>query len=271
MTLLALTGIKGSPGATTAALTLAATWARPPLLIDADPAGGDLAVKVRTENATPIDVASGLVALTADLRHDAAAASDPGPYIRTAAGGLPVIAGFASSDQAAAAADRWPRLLAAIASFSHGPDSPDVIVDSGRLSRSTPTLELMLAATVITVVTRIDLASLTHLRRELRWLLDPGTTGSAVPVSVLPIVDPRRTSTKDLSKAIATAQLPRAVTTLPPLAWSPRDVAVLDGGHRGRLGGTLLIRTARASGLELARLAATVREEDRCPTPTPIS
>ena len=48
MTLVALASLKSSPGTTTAALALCQVWprARRVILIEADPAGGDIAARV---------------------------------------------------------------------------------------------------------------------------------------------------------------------------------------------------------------------------------
>ncbi len=47
--LVALCSDKGSPGTTTTALALAAGWPTPAVVIEADPYGGDLGLRLRTE------------------------------------------------------------------------------------------------------------------------------------------------------------------------------------------------------------------------------
>src|SRR5215217_7772269 len=45
--LIAIASMKGSPGATSTSLALAAMWPRPVVLVEADPSGGDLAYRCK--------------------------------------------------------------------------------------------------------------------------------------------------------------------------------------------------------------------------------
>src|SRR4051812_29041479 len=47
--LVALCSDKGSPGTTTASVALASCWPSPAAVVEADPYGGDLAIRIRTE------------------------------------------------------------------------------------------------------------------------------------------------------------------------------------------------------------------------------
>ena len=49
---IALCGDKGSPGVTTTALVLASAWAGQAIAVEADPAGGDLAIRLHPGGST---------------------------------------------------------------------------------------------------------------------------------------------------------------------------------------------------------------------------
>ena len=65
MALVAFASAKGSPGASTAALAVAALWPRDVLLADCDPAGGDVALRMPDPDGAPLDPDRGLVSLAA--------------------------------------------------------------------------------------------------------------------------------------------------------------------------------------------------------------
>ena len=60
--------MKGSPGVTSTALALAAVWPRPVVLLEADPAGGDLAYRCNAAHGGPVYASKGLVTLAAAVR-----------------------------------------------------------------------------------------------------------------------------------------------------------------------------------------------------------
>lgn len=268
MSLIAVAGVKGSPGATTAALALAATWPSPPVLVDADPASGDLTMQLRQATTDALDPRAGMVALAVDIRRGTPV-PDLTPYLHPIRGGLQLLTGFGDSDEAAAVVEQWPTLITTLR--GHTRTGTDVLVDCGRLTRATPTLPLLAAADVAVVVTRDDLGSLLHLRRELRWLLDPDSAALRhdATVTVLPVVAPSRASSKDVAQALDSARLPRPLQLLPALAFSPRDLQLLDGNRPGRLANTLLMRSAHATANALHERAQTLlAEEATCLTPT---
>ncbi len=59
---------KGSPGVTTTALLAAALWPRPALLLEADPAGGDVAARVPAADGGLLDTSRGLLPLLTAAR-----------------------------------------------------------------------------------------------------------------------------------------------------------------------------------------------------------
>src|SRR5680860_1230834 len=66
--LIGLASVKGSPGVTSAALALIAVWPRPAVLLEADPAGGDLTYRCRAAHGGPVYASKGLLTLAAAVR-----------------------------------------------------------------------------------------------------------------------------------------------------------------------------------------------------------
>ena len=59
---------KGSPGATTTALTLASVWPTRALVVEADPNGGDLAIRLRTKDGAALPEAPTVLTVAAAAR-----------------------------------------------------------------------------------------------------------------------------------------------------------------------------------------------------------
>lgn len=150
--LIGVCSAKGSPGATTAALALGARWPSPdPIVVEADPAGGDLAARFR------LDAGPSLVTLAAASRRG----GDPqllSEHCQRLPGGLRVIAGPIAAHQAWAALT----LLA-----SHGgrmiraPGT--VLLDVGRLEPSSPAVSLLHAVDALLVLAHPNEAELAHV------------------------------------------------------------------------------------------------------------
>lgn len=166
--LIALASVKSSPGATTAALALAAAWRNAPrrLLVEADPSGGDLGLRLG------LPATAGLAGLAAAARHR----HDPGlpwQHARELAGGTHLITAPAGAGQAAAcvtalAAGSVPRELAA------GPEP--VLADCGRLDPGSPAIPLAAAAALTLLVVRPRVSELAHLEPRIRGLEQAGLT-----------------------------------------------------------------------------------------------
>jgi hypothetical protein len=67
--LLALCSDKGSPGVTTSALAIASAWEEPSIVVEADPAGGDLGIRLRPAGS-PLPEAPTMLSLAAAARAD---------------------------------------------------------------------------------------------------------------------------------------------------------------------------------------------------------
>lgn len=165
MSLLAIGSVKGSPGATTLSVAVTACWPseRPAVLVEADPAGGDLGARFGLA-AEP-----GLVTLASATRR-APAADSLLAHAQELPGGLPVVVGPASAKQARAA---LTMLVPAVTSTWSALNT-DVIVDCGRLDPSSPVLDVLAHANLALVVARPELADLHHLAARIADLRSRG-------------------------------------------------------------------------------------------------
>jgi MinD-like ATPase involved in chromosome partitioning or flagellar assembly len=162
MTLIALASIKGSPGVTTAATALAASWPddRQVLLVEADPFGGDLAPRYcMAPNG-------GLSSLFAAARRTLVP-EDVWAHVDHLPGGLPVLFGLAGMHQATANERAWPVVADALGALD-----ADVVVDVGRLL---PNLgggvrEVLARADVLAILCQSTLEAIVHLREALLGL-----------------------------------------------------------------------------------------------------
>ncbi|MFG1667644.1 hypothetical protein [Streptomyces sp. Y7] len=168
MTLVALCSLKGSPGVTTAALGLAARWpsGEQPVLVECDPAGGDLLARFSLETSP------GLVSLAAAVRRGAA----PGlvwQHAQRLPGGLPVVAGPAGPEQARASLAQITG--AGAAPLRQAADRPGtaVIADCGRIDPGSAALGILRAADTTLLLARSHDDALMHvaanLDRAVRW------------------------------------------------------------------------------------------------------
>lgn len=170
--LVGLCSVKGSPGVTTTALALAARWpAGDPVLIEADPSGGDLAARFRL-SASP-----GLVSLAAASRRDPHRGLVH-EHCQMLPGGLPVVVGPVAADQARAALGVLAaRGAQAVRSAAQGPATA-VLVDAGRLDASSPALPVVRGADALLVLARPRAEELSHVATLLgavpTWTRMPG-------------------------------------------------------------------------------------------------
>jgi MinD-like ATPase involved in chromosome partitioning or flagellar assembly len=162
VTLIALASIKGSPGVTTAATALAASWpeGRRVLLVEADPFGGDLAPRYATAPT------GGLSSLFAAARRTLVP-EDVWAHVDHLPGGLPVLFGLAGMHQATANEKAWPAVADALGALD-----ADVVVDVGRLL---PNLgggvrEVLARADVLVILCQSTLEAIVHLREALPGL-----------------------------------------------------------------------------------------------------
>lgn len=134
MAVIALTSAKGSPGASTAALAFTLSWKSPTVLVECDPAGGDLLAGYLSRLELPADRGLLQVAM-ADTRNNlpeefwSQLIDLEAPHRTRLA--LP---GISSPSQGNTLRPTWPRLAAFLSGLEHGQPAYDVIADCGRLA-----------------------------------------------------------------------------------------------------------------------------------------
>jgi hypothetical protein len=147
--LVAVGSLKGAAGATTCAVALAAVWPEPPVLVEADCAGGDLGAW----NWVPDS--PGLASLATALRTGRA---DVATHATGLACGVEAVVAAAGRQQATVAVG----LLAEADPGLWTKERP-VIADVGRLEPGAPSAVLVSAADVLLLCSRGDLGSLLRL------------------------------------------------------------------------------------------------------------
>ncbi len=159
MTLIALASVKGSPGVTTAATALAASWpaGRRVLLVEADPFGGDLAPRYG------VAPTGGLSSLFAAARRTLQP-SDVWDHVDHLPGGLPVLFGLGGMHQAVANEKAWPIVADVLGALD-----ADVVIDVGRLlpNLAGGVREVLARADALVVLCPSTLEAIVHLREAL--------------------------------------------------------------------------------------------------------
>jgi MinD-like ATPase involved in chromosome partitioning or flagellar assembly len=180
VTMLAVTSAKASPGVTTLAVALAATWpfsvgAGPGLVVEADGDGGSLAARLG------LGWEPGLVGLATAGRRSVDADAVMA-HAQPVGERLGVLCGPPAAQQAQAAlasvAGRLADRLAALEGL--------VVVDVGRLGLQSPALPLARAAELCLLVARPRLDEAQHLASRGRMLVEAGCTVGLVCVGDRP-------------------------------------------------------------------------------------
>lgn len=158
--LISLLSLKSSPGVTTFATALAACWLAPnrPLLLEADPAGGDLGARFSLRSAqglTTLADAAAQVNTPIALRQHT-------QQILTGVEVLPAPADAAQAHAAVTALTSSAETLKALAE-----QAGTVILDCGRADASSPALALVCRSDAVILLTRACGDALAHLPHRL--------------------------------------------------------------------------------------------------------
>lgn len=253
MAVVCVLSAKGSPGATTTALLTAALWPRPVLLLDADPAGGDVAVRLPSAAGGPLDADRGLLPLLSAARRGLTPVQVLAEA-QHAAGGSTVVTGLAGPEQSAAAAANWPALAAAVAGVGTT-TGHDVVVDAGRTAPDAVHLPLLRCSDVVVLVLRADVSGVLHARDRVRGL----ATALRRPDGLLPrfgvvvVGGPRGRDATQAVEAVRSAG--EFVEEFGRLPLDPAGAAVFDGARTPRPERTALVRAGAGLVATLARAA----------------
>lgn len=259
--LIAVGSFKGSPGATSAALALAAGWPMPAAAVEADAAGGDLPIRLRTRDGDSLPERPSVLSLAAEARSSNDIPSLVTQYAIETAPELRVVQGFTDPGRAHGLIGLWPDLARALSLAS-----VDVIVDVGRLTASTAAAPILQAADVILVACRAELGSVVHLRERIGPMSGLGRG----PQAVYPlVVTPHRQAAADTAEIVEVLRSTPGVVPgvtyrdVLSLAYDPAALRRLESGDspRGKLGRTPLLRSARKVAAAVYDEVTTARRE----------
>ncbi len=249
MALIVLCSAKGSPGVTTTALAMTLVWPRPVLLVEADPAGGDILAGYLRGH---LSGDRGLLHLAIAARHGRLAEEFNHHLVNlnrrpTGAARL-LLPGLGSPAQIATVAPAWDEIAAYLSGLADA--GGDVIVDAGRLAASTAPRQLFAAADQVGIVLRTTLRSV-------------AATDAILPL--MPDIDRARVprlvaiTARDYRPAEVAKRL--GIGILASLPWQPAEAAALSDGRGGTTGRTGLLRAARAISrtIEVSRPATAPR------------
>jgi hypothetical protein len=258
MGLIVIASAKGRPGVTTAALLLAGLWPRAVLFAEADPSGGDVALRLPAADGRPLRRATGLLSLAAVARRGL----EPGQvsqHVQRLRGGLDVLVGVEGPEQLDSMHHELPRVAAVLDALP----GTDVLADCGRFTGHPGQLALVRAARLLVLVCRPDTADVVHLRERvarLEPLLRPRAI-DGIPVAALVVAPPAARSAVEDVRVVLAARCPGAVRQVWQLADDPRAASALSGGsHRSspRLDRSLLVRSARPIATAMSALVSPV-------------
>ncbi len=241
--LTAIASMKGSPGATSTSLALAAVWPRPVVLLEADPAGGDLAYRCKAAYGGLPYTDRSVLTLAAAMRDGLADPDAITSQAQLLACGVNFIPGVASVAQARGVGNLWSTIAEACQVAE-----VDVIADLGRLDQTSPVMPIAKAAEVFMPVAATTFDSVMHIHEGLRDLVP--ALGDERPLRIVPLLVGRDeyagSDLAELDRVLGTHGLP--VSQAMPIPADPRTLDRLQDGERatGRLSRTLLLRGARA-------------------------
>ena len=251
MALIVVAADKGSPGVTTSAVALAASWPRRALVAECDPHGGDLVYRMVADHGGPLDPNRGMLSIAIAARRGFEAHALP-EHVQRITGGLEVVVGLGTAEQAAAVTGHWPQLGRVFDHYAAIPYGADVIADCGRIGPDSPVLDLMPYAALVLLIARTDAEQVAHVRDRVNGLANRlhGNQGSSASVARPPIGVVLIAPPKDARRAASQVGELLSVTAgggevLGVIADDPDGAAALNGWGRARVDKSLLIRSAR--------------------------
>ena len=223
MTGIALMSAKGAPGVTTCAVLLAAVWPMPAMLVEADPAGGDLRSWYTDASGQPLRADVGVVSLLS--RQAAGAPLSLREHCHTLPGGLAVLVGPETRAQFELLRAQIPQLAAGIRAAEQA-----VLVDLGRVETTALVSPLLEACALSLVVCKPTVASIRHTRTLL----------AAAPQPCRVLLIGTAAQRRDAAQALGVS--PEQVLAL---ADDPISAAALAGGWTRRLDRSPMVSSAR--------------------------
>jgi hypothetical protein len=254
--LVAVCADKGSPGVTTAALCLAAGWPmRAGVVIETDPAGGDLAIRLRPGGMALPEAPTVLTAATA-----ARSNRDPdmlSRYSHPLNTRILVVPGAILAEQMSSVTD-WEALAEALTRAPY-----PVFADLGHLHSESAVAGIAARADVVVVVAGSETTSVIRLRERLgRLATELGPLRGGPPRLFPLLVTTSRhgaAEVADLRGILAQSPANPFLVGAGFLALDSAAVRRLEAGEEpaGRLARTDLLRTARSAARQIAQCVVT--------------
>ena len=247
--LIAVCSEKGSPGTTTSALALASAWREPMIVVEVDPAGGDLGIRLRPGgNALP--EAPTILSLAAASRTD----TDPdlvGHHAQRLSPNVSVVPGALRREQMSKVGD-WVPVASSLRR-----SSISVVADLGQIHSASPVLPIAASADVVVVMGRPEMTSVVRVRDRIARLgADLGAARGTPPKLYALLVSTGRHGAAHAGDLNALINETAAKPFMIGVSYLPLDLAAirrLEAGDdpAGRLSRTGLMRSARAVADEL--------------------
>ena len=248
MALIAIASDKGAPGVTTAALALAAVWPRPVLLAECDQAGGDIVYRFPAAGGGHLDPRRGVLSLAVVARRGMQP-QQVWEHVQKLHGGLDVLAGVTNAEQGAGLSLLWGPIGKALAALPQA----DVIADCGRLGADGPLYDLLVEATTVVLVSKVQVADVIRLRDRASAFAAAAQTrgrrGFGVGVVVIAEYKKFRAALGEVQHVLGQANAP--ATVLGGIAHDTKGADLLSGEWGGSLDRTMLIKTAREVAAQL--------------------
>lgn len=221
MALISLTSANGSPGVTTTALGLAASWPRPVVLVEADPTGASGIAAGFFRGTLP----PGNTIVDLAMSHRQGTLAEDLPKMLVSMPGNPdvqILPGAVQHNQARSLENVWEPLTGAFKALEA--NGQDVIVDAGRLGLEGSPTRLLTGSDLTLLLTRSTLPGVVGARSWASTLTDWFTHGGAGSSIALGVVGPGMPySEGNISKVLG---LPVTAT----LAWDPPAAEVFSRG-----------------------------------------
>lgn len=236
---------KRSPGVTTAAVALSVVWLGERILLEADPSGGDLVLRLRDPKGETLPTDGSVTSLAADAR-EALPAGALARYARQSSLGFPVLVAPLSAEGFEPMAQLWQR-IATDARLWPG----TVISDLGRLQLRHATSPLAAVATAVVLLTRADtvedLFHVRHRAHELAGRLGQGPHGRS-PLTVV-VVAPARSAHERVAQVQHALAAQASTSTIPVAGYLAEDRRAVETLRSGvltkKLLGSDLLRSAQ--------------------------
>jgi hypothetical protein len=168
-------------------------------------------------------------------------------------GGLDVLAGVRSPEQASASAHLWGSLGSALDAV----EGIDVLADCGRVGDEAATaiqLPVLRSSRLVVLVTRPEAAAVVHLRERIEALavVLRSRAVDGVPLGALVVTASHdKRGAEGVAQVLGRDDLP--VTFLGQIAYDERGAAAFHGRPEGRVEKTMLVRSAREMTARLAQ------------------